>query len=257
MYSLYKTHARSEYVGRSLPAPFPTFDLNRWTFRHGATSMLAGRPGAFKSVLALNIAITWAQAGKTGMYFAADSDEHEMFSRVASIVTGDDHSVVEASGRSAKYVDAVKSVDRIKFVDGNLSLDGIRNTLDAFDTVHGRYPDFVFLDNLMDYAARSDDWGGMWDITVFLAEMARETQAHACILHHCSTKFLADKPPSMSEIQGQVTQKPRLVLTLGANEAGVMIAAVKNRHGRQDPTGAVFYGFLVEPSLRISDQARY
>src|ERR1035438_3939122 len=57
MYSLRKFNGRTGNIGQALPDVFPSFALARITFRQGATSMIAGPPGSFKSVTALNLII--------------------------------------------------------------------------------------------------------------------------------------------------------------------------------------------------------
>lgn len=259
MYRLHKVHSRSEQIGKPLPSPYPSFDLQRWTFRYGGTSMLAGTPGSFKSVLALNMMCTWAKLGKSILYFSADSDEMTVFRRVSGILTGDDSATVEANAKSARYRDIVSETlgGHVVFEYANLTMDGIWDRMKAFEAINGAYPDVMFLDNLMDFTAAGDEWAEMREMTKDLDAMARETMTHIVILHHAGDQAPVGIPPARSFIQGKVTQKSRLVLSLAANQAGVMIACVKNTNGPQDPSGATFTGMVVDTSLRILDMARY
>jgi hypothetical protein len=236
-------------------------DMQRQTFRHGATSMLAGTPGSFKSVLALNMLVTWTRAGKSVLYFSGDSDEFTVARRVSGIITGDDQATIEAAflkGDAKRYLTAIEeTLENVVFVYELLSMDGIADHMKAFESVNGAFPDAVFLDNLMDYTAAGDEWAEMREMTKDLDAMARETMSHIVILHHAGDQAPVGVPPARSFIQGKVTQKARLVLSLAANNGGVMCACVKNTNGPQDPSGATFTGYVVDSSLRILDMARY
>jgi RecA-family ATPase len=258
MYSLRKFASRTGKIGRPLPDPFPSFALHRITFRHGATSMIAGNPGSFKSVLALNMLTFWARAGKTGLYFSADSDEFTVARRVGAMLTGDADFAVEqnmTNSRVGRYVDAIsESLGSVHFYYKSTDMDGITATMRTFEAVYGAYPDFVVVDNLMDYVDAAGEWELMRTMTRDLDILARETKSHICILHHTSESAAPPGvvPPSRA-VQGKVTQKARLVLTVAAIGTGLQLACVKNTNGPQDPTAKNVLTFFVQPSLRVED----
>lgn len=222
--------------------------------------MLAGTPGSFKSVLALNMMTVWAKLGKSILFFSADSDEMTVYRRVCGILTGDDQSTVESHADAPKYRQIVSQslADSVAFEYANLGMEGIADRMASFEQLSGAYPDIVFIDNLMDFASNGDnEWTAMRDMTKDLDELARETMSHIVVLHHAGDQAPVGIPPARSFIQGKVTQKARLVLSLAANNAGLMVSCVKNTNGPQDPSGAAYQGFLVDNSLRIIDRARY
>src|SRR6185437_13739652 len=88
MYAVAKFPSRTGRLGTPLPSPFPVFDFENVKLRHGATSMLAGKPGAGKSIFALNMLVRWAQAEQPSMYFSADSDEYTVARRLGGIIGG-------------------------------------------------------------------------------------------------------------------------------------------------------------------------
>lgn len=256
MYRLRKFPSRTGNIGLALPDAYPSFGLNRISFRHGATSMIAGAPGSFKSVLALNMMVRWAQSGKSAVYFSADSDEYTMAKRVGGILTDAPSEKVEydiLAGRSATYTDAMRDLDRVHFVYAQTYMDGIANHVASFEAIYGSWPDVIFVDNLMNYADSAGEWESMREMTRQLDALARETSAHIVILHHTSESAGFDKPAPRDRIQGKVTQIPRLVLTVAAKGLALYWSCVKNTNGPQDPGASLIYEFLVHPSMRAED----
>jgi hypothetical protein len=256
VYDLSKFSNRTGRIGRPLPDPFPqAFGRNGIHFRHGATSMLAGRPGSYKSIIALNLAVVWAKRG-TVLHFAADSDEATVAKRMVSIITGDSTDSVEKAFEANKvshYVDALsKPLESMRFVYRQMDMDGIANQVAAFEAVYGDYPDVIFLDNLINFVDRPDDWGGMLLLTKELDGLARETKSHICILHHARIDKDSDSgsPPDDNEIQGRVTQIPRTVITVGARWGQVTLSCEKNTNG---PQKMGWLNFQVLPNFRLID----
>src|SRR5450755_1703584 len=106
MYSLRKISSRGGMIGQPLPDPFRAFATNKIQFRYGGTSMIAGAPGCFKSVIALNLLSKWETMGLDSLYFSADSDEMTVWKRMAGIRTGDSVDLIEdtyINGNPAKY----------------------------------------------------------------------------------------------------------------------------------------------------------
>lgn len=260
MYSLRRFPGRTGTLGTPLPDPFPSFALHRVIFRYGGVSMIAGAPGSFKSVLALNMFTEWATQGLCGLYFSADSDEFTVAKRLSGIVTGDSSDYVEsklAKGWSQTYTDALGKIDECtRVVYSQCDVDDIALHMRAFEAVYGCFPGHVFVDNLIDTIDDPTDWGGMIQVLRDLDGLARETQAHICVLHHASEAWAKDnpgRPPPSWAIQGKVTQIPRLALTVGAMGLALSVACVKNTNGPADPTARMTMPFLVQPSMRVDD----
>src|SRR5690348_5354702 len=219
MYSVAKFNSRAGNLGTPLPSPYNAFELENIKFRYGATSMIAGKPGAFKTVLALNMLVFWAQQGLPAMYFAADSDEYEIARRLAGIITGANNEQVDAdftAGRFGPYLGALRSLETARFEYRAVSLEGIAERLNAYESVAGSYPAVLFIDNLLNFVEAADAFGEMIDMTNELAKLAHETGTHICTLHHASESYgRAADPVPRAAIQGKVTQIPRLVLKIG------------------------------------------
>jgi len=257
MYRLERFVNRIGSLGRPLPDPFPSFEFNRITFRQGQTSMIAGKPGSFKSVLALNMVATWAECNKSILYFSADSDERTVAKRMSAILTGDADTLVErrfADKDTGRYVAALERLCNVHFVYESLDMAGIASRFASFEAVYGEWPDVAFIDNLIDYADSAGDWVSQIELTKQLDVLARETRAHICILHHAKVdRDNSGRPPADYEIQGKVTQIPRLVLTCAASDMALYIACVKNTNGPQDPLAQSFMQFWVHENLAVDD----
>jgi hypothetical protein len=264
MYSLAKFATRRGRLGTALSSPYPVFDLENIHFRQGATSMIAGKPGAMKSTFALNMLARWGQEGLPVFYFAADSDEEEIVRRLAGILTGVYTEVVDAdfdAGRIGRYMDAIQSMTFARFEyyapDHQDPSEFIAERLAAFDAVYGDYPSIAFVDNAINFVETTDDWAGIRDMTRELGKVAFETGTHISVLHHASEGWghPSDPVPSAA-IQGKVTQIPRLVLTCAAESGSLSlkVACVKNRGGPSYPSANRWMDFEVQRSLKIEDR---
>lgn len=263
MYSPFKFSTRIGNIGSPLPAPFTVLDFNQIQFRHGATSMIAGTPGSFKSVLALNMLAEWARLGIGCLYFSADSEEFTVVKRLGGILTGDPIDLVEKKilqGSPGRYVQALRKIEGAEFEYAQMDMAGIANHVKSYEAIYGAYPEAIFVDNLIDFVESPDDWGGMLIMTRELDALARSTKSHICILHHARLR-MNDKtkqpdygrPPADYEIQGKITQIPRLVLTVTAANLTVKVACVKNTNGPQYRDGSVSHNFQVLNSMAVKD----
>lgn len=259
MYDLAKFHTRTGRMGAPLPEVWGAFTDVKVRFRRGGTSLIAGQPGNFKSIIALNMMVSWVQQGMTAVYFSADSDEDTAARRVYGIISDTDTESVEQLFRHKRYnvvVPVLHTVAAARFEYRALDIDGIADRLAAYEAVHGDYPDVVVVDNLINFAPSSQDWGAMIDLQKELDALARETRSHVVILHHVTDAFPAGVPVPRSAIQGKVTQIPRLVLTVAAVERQLMVACVKHTNGPQWPDASKWMNFQVYPSLRVEDVER-
>ena len=219
--------------------------------------MIAGKPGAFKSILALNMLKYWTNSGFSAVYFSADSDEHTVARRLSGIITGTISDTINAdfeAGRFRDYMPALESLGIARFEYRALDMEGIAERLAAYEAVYGDFPAIVFIDNLINFSPTSDDWGAMRDMTTELDALARETKSHICVLHHASESWgRAADPVPRAAIQGKITQIPRTVLTCAADGLMLKVCCVKNTNGPQFPDANRWMNFTVQPSLEITD----
>jgi hypothetical protein len=263
MYSPAKFPSRIGNIGSALPDPFNVFGANQIHFRHGATSMIAGAPGSFKSILALNMLAEWARLGIGVMYFSADSDEFTVVKRLSGILTGDSLDAIEGKilrRQTRRYVEALRKTDSVQFEYEQMNMATIANRIKSYEQVYGRFPEVVFIDNLIDFAESPDDWGGMLILTRELDALAKEVKAHIVILHHARLRMKENasspefgRPPADYEIQGKITQVPRLVLTVAAENMSLRLSCVKNTNGPQTRDASISWRFQVRPNMQIAD----
>ena len=215
------------------------------SFRYGETSMIAGQPGNRKSSLALWIVSQWvSRHGLRGIYFSADSSELVQAGRALSMVSyGLDTTAAEQKLKDGD--DAALELLHVKLdglgwcFDPDITYDGIEQEILAFAELWGAMPDFLVIDNLTDVDGQGEDeWGTLRRVMKALVSLARTTGSHVLVLHHTSEDFKDDPAPPRKAIQGKVSQKPSLILTVGGMQNGkVPVNVAKNRYGEGDKTG--------------------
>ncbi|MFE0151333.1 DnaB-like helicase C-terminal domain-containing protein [Nonomuraea sp. NPDC059007] len=271
MQNITRARARAKDAGTPLPTVFKTLAANGVHFRRAQLALIAAAPGGAKSVLSATLAI---KAGARGLYFSADSDESEQYSRAYSILTGTSLTEVlerMEAGEVPEYDRALaERLGHLRFdYDANPNLDHIESNVFAYAYVFGRFPEVIVVDNLRDVVA--DDMGGesymvAENILGWLKDLARKTQACVIVLHHVVGEWEnGDKPIPQSGLRGKVAKIPQLILTLyreedpygdGTSELGVAI--VKNRGGRASASGKFvvpLYCDLSTMTIRDPDKA--
>lgn len=211
--------------------------------------MIAGPPGAFKSIFAINMSVSWALNGELGLYISADSDQFTTGKRCASIITGDPSDEVEKTLRSGGYTDALSKIGDLHWEFRPMGVPALDDRLRAFEVVYGRTPDFVVVDNLMNMVDNPGDWNGQIQMCRDLDELARGAKCHVMILHHTQEgDHNSTEPPPRWLIQGKVSQFPRLILTANASANHFMLATVKNTNGPQQANGKDYRDFMIDTS---------
>lgn len=223
--------------------------------------MICGRPGAGKSLLALDYAV---HAGVNTLYISADSDEDTCFNRVAAMLLNMPVAEVEdmrGTPSEAILEEELKDLRNIKFVyDPNPTLDDVDEELQAWNEVYGCQPDLIVCDNLMNFQPDGNDteYLGYVQLSKAFHEIARTTGAALIVLHHTSeaTGHPFD-PQGSAAVMGKPNAMPEVVLTVALNpQEGVFkIAPVKNRSGRADATGQTYVSLSVDlERMRLSEQ---
>ena len=271
MYSPHKFSGRVGDIGQPLPDTFKQLGDNRAKFRRGATSLVAGTPGSVQVVsLALNMLTSWADQGIKSLYFAADSDEMTVATRLSGILTGDSFDTIERrmmTNDRRKYEDALtkRLAGKAEFEYEQMEFDDIVRHVKSFEAAYGAYPDVIFLDNQIDFVETTTDYGGMIELIRDMDGLSKEIKSHVCILHHAklrdnkheqdSDDYDPNRPPSEWEVVGRITQLPRLVLTVCAVGMNVNMAVVKNTLGPSSKDASHVLGFTVYSSMQVSERA--
>lgn len=262
MKTLYRAIDRKEETGAALPAPFPSLHGAGAAFRRKSVAMIAGEPGSFKSVFALNAVTFWARQGLGVLYFSADGDELTVLRREVSIMTGVEH----ASNYSALEgaAPALRDFDHLRFV----YVTGTVKTMDeyncAFEADYGRFPDVIVVDNAMDFTegtVGAEEWMAIRQLLKDAVRFAAASNALVLVLHHCNEQKPSEAypegwPPPRREVQGKVNHKPALILTVGALGTRLGVAVVKNRHGIQDPYAHNPLWFQINPAMQVREEYR-
>jgi hypothetical protein len=108
-------------------------------------------------------------------------------------------------------------------------------------------------------------WDEMQVYIKALDALSKEIKAHIMILHHAKLPDAnpnarnprpLDQPPADYEIQGRVTQFPRLVLTMAAESLHANLACVKNTNGPQYRDARHTIPITILPSMRVIEPYR-
>jgi hypothetical protein len=255
--SLDKAVTRSGSAGEPLPTVYSSFEQAKIHFRRGATSMIAGWPGSYKSAIALNLLLAWARAGLHGFYVSADDDAIGNAGRIGAMVSGYPVEYIEPGlrARSEFALRTLSPVKNVRFIFAATDIDEVDRHMRGYEAVWGTFPDFVFIDNLMNVVEDDGDYAGMRGMTRDLALVSRDARTHFVILHHTSEAYGSiGVPPPRSALMGKLSQFPQLVLTVAADRSLLNVCAVKNRHGPQDPSGQTMIPFQVHTdTMRVHE----
>jgi len=258
-------------TGHPLPAIYPNLEAAKIRFKIGTAAMIAGEPGSFKSTLALNLLVRWVEKKITSLYISAEDDELTIAKRVAGIMSGDPIEYVVTKITKGGYDDHLRAVSEFaSFEFGALKIEAIDDRMRAFRKMHhGKFPDILWIDNLMSMVDNPTEYGQQMTLVRDLAQIAATAPTCAIILHHTredqrskKAKILPVPPPSW-EIHGKLTQFPKTVVTIDTipmGETGDMhmgLAPVKVNDGPSDKSGRTMENFIVTPeNARIVPFAR-
>lgn len=251
MLTLLRPAPESDGSGGKIPMPLVSLRSKGAELRRSEVSMIAGMPGAGKSALALHLAV---HAQVPTLYFAADTSRHTMQVRTDAMLSGRPMDVAEAQPDTG----VLASSSHISWsFDASPGTDDVRLEVAAFEEVHGKEPELIVIDNLIDLAeGGGDEWQALRATMKELKVIARDTAAAVLVLHHVSEglKNMMFAPPR-SSIQGKVAQLPAMILTIDSqSSAGSMtVGIVKNRYGAAAGNGS--YGVMLDVDLgRMSIQ---
>ena len=133
-------------------------------------------------------------------------------------------------------------------------MQDIEEEIEAWIELHGAAPTAVYVDNLMNVAATSDnEWTALRDAMSAFHYMAREYETAFVVLHHVSENEKMSKPnypAPRKALMGKVAALPELVLSVALDSASNVyrVAVVKNRHGKADPNAEEYITLAAEAS---------
>lgn len=243
-------------TGHMLPEILPQLTGAQVVFRQAQLHLVAAQPGGGKTMLALWYAVT---SKIPSLYFSADSDSRTIALRAGAILMNRPVSDIEKmmdSEASVLLEDALADgAGHVRFnFDPSPSLQDIEEEIEAWIELHGSAPAAIYVDNLMNVAAGSDnEWTALRDSMSAFHYMAREYESAFVVLHHVSENEKMSKPnypAPRKALMGKVSALPELVLSvaLDGSANAYRIAVVKNRHGKADPNAEDYVTLAVEPS---------
>lgn len=201
--------------------------------------MFAGTPGSMKTFMVLFLL---AKMGLPALFFSADTDAKTITKRAAAMLTGDSQEAVESAlrtnGGASYYAEHLESLNKIRWVfESDPTYRDLELETLAFAEVHGKYPEIIVVDNLMNVVGESEDeWGSMRETTKAFKRLVRFTDAALFVLHHMAERKTDNTMPSpRSDLQGKVSQLPEVILSLAFDGVSELrVAPVKNRFGPAD-----------------------
>lgn len=218
--------------------------------------MIAGKPGSYKTMLALNAIVNM---GLPALGFSNDSDDLTVASRLLGISTGRNTDELEEwiNTHPDQAGPALKAYDFLKWnFMASPSLDDIWRELYAYHEVEGCWPRVILVDILKNIAADyGDEWGNLREIMLQSLVIARETDAAVILVHHCTDGARGKPVPTRADVLGKVGALPALMVNVGMDDAGDLWAAgVKVRKAKSDPDAKNPFRMTVEPACaRVRD----
>lgn len=224
--------------------PMPQVLQRMPVIRRSEVTMIAGQPGAGKSLLALWLVLKWLGEGMRGIYFSADSAELGQASR--ALAMSQPNLTVRDAERLLEIEDdwAINKMAALNNLcwsfEDDLSYENIDDEVQAFIELWGTTPDFIVVDNLTDVEGQSEDEGATQRRAMkALVQLARATDSAVIVLHHTSEddRFKELPCPPRRAIMFKVSAKPSLILTIADHGPRRPIATVKDRYGKSDKSG--------------------
>ena len=178
--------------------------------------MVAGTPGAGKSTVALHIA---SKLKQPTLYFSADTNAHTMAMRLIALsgkmTQNQAEQLIKTNPDTAESILADNNHIYWSF-ESSPTLKDLDEEVSAFETIWGRSPTLIVVDNLMDIAMDGhEEFAGMRAAVKELKYLARDTGACVLVLHHTKESYDSLPCQPRSALQGMVSQIPAMVLTVG------------------------------------------
>lgn len=239
-----------------LPSVFASWTDRKIRFYPKNLHMIAGKPGSYKTMLALNAIVNM---GLPTLGFSNDSDDLTVASRLLGIQTGQEtekleewiNSNPEAAGTALKAFDYLSW----NFLP-NPTLDDIWLETYAFHEANGCWPKVILIDILKNVGGEfGDEWSALREVMLQSLVLARETEAAVILVHHATDGARTKPVPTRADVLGKIGALPAVMVNVGMDDAGdIWVAGVKVRKAKSDPDAKNPFRMSVYPACaRVAD----
>lgn len=227
--------------------------------RRSSVHLWAGPSASFKTTVVLNAVLNMKLPT---LFFSTDSNEETVASRLLGILTKTPVATTEGwllptSEHLARAAELLHPLDYIRWdFTPNPSLDDVWYGAYAYATMEGCWPAQIVVDIASDIGHDSggDEWSSLKDLMRQASVLARETGAAVHLVHHVGDgwKPTIERPvPSKGDVLGKLSGKPVLMVNIAPAEGRdgeILIACVKNRFAKCDPSGKTYFRMSVDPA---------
>lgn len=242
-----------------LPAPFASWAERRIRFYPKNVHMIAGRPGSYKTTVALNAIINM---GLPTLGFSNDSDDLTVAARLLAISTGRTTEDTE-NWINTDPAGAGVALQRFDFLRWNFlpnpDLNDVWHETYAYAETHGVWPRIILIDILKNVSAEfGDEWASLREVMIQSLVLARETEAAVILVHHASDGARGRPVPTRADVMGKVGALPAVMVNVGMDDANdLWVAGVKVRKAKSDPEAKDPFRMTVKPECaQVTDYVK-
>jgi hypothetical protein len=240
---------RPDAVGTEVVLPWPSL-ARLVKLRTKEMLVVGAAPGGGKSMLA----VAWAVQNPDYTLYLAQDSPSSILARMLAYHTGipirEVYSMFgDARGRRKLSLVAREITDRVVIEQGTVTVEGIRQRVNALREWIGRAPNLIVVDNLIDL---DGDGATAAELSFYsrnlsdLKQLAIEEDTLVAVLHHV-TRSKEDRDDTHSQGRGRITLTN--LLFAGEREARhvwgvyndgdktVRVSVLKQQDGRADPAG--------------------
>lgn len=255
---------------KAIKTGFDNLDSTLGSLQGGDFIILAGATSSGKTMVALNIMLNMAKAGKKCNFYSLEMSREQLQNRIISHETGINASKYrnftmsdEEQKKYLKYTeDELKNLPISILVDRKgLTVDKIINIEKKSDS------EIVFVDYLGILQAKNkgDQYEKITELSTDLKRAALETNKPFIVLHQLSRAFTErkDKRPILADLRGsgQIEQDADAVLFVfrpsyfdeNADPTKLQLIVAKNRHGE---TGNILDFIYLSGQQKITEYRR-
>lgn len=234
--------ARRKEDGEALPTVFKTLADKGFHFYRGSVYVTAAAPNVGKSPFALRHML--GMPDTPCLYICADTPRHITVVRAAQMLTSSYQAVIEAQLEedTSEVWDELKKANHIgAFYRSGITAKEVALMIGAFAEIKGEFPHYVVIDNLVNISYEGDsELQAQREIMHELDVMAKDANICIHILTHVSGVYKNGTTPIPQDgVMNKISefQHGTLALTRGTVENELLVAILKNRTNRADPSG--------------------